>query len=100
MTRADLDASTFQHANNDVTRICHSIAQASALDAASDAGILGGFVDVLHGLEGFSDASYALAHDLAGTELVARIKDVSVANIIRIETDALGDHVHDAFHRE
>ena len=57
-------------------------------------------VDVLDRVERLANAADALAHDLAGAELVAGIEDVSLADVPAVHADRLGQHVHDAFHRE
>ena len=57
-------------------------------------------VDVLDGVERLANAADALAHHLAGPELVAGIEDVPLADVPAVHADLLGQHVHDAFHRE
>ena len=54
----------------------------------------------LHRVQRLANAADAVAHDLAGPELVAGVQDVSLADVPAVHADLLGQHVHHAFHRE
>src|SRR6185503_20610988 len=96
----DLYARTVKDMNLDVAAFDGAVAEPGALHAAADALVLGALVDVLHGVERFARAAHALAHDLPRAVLIARVNDVAVAYVPAVDADALGDQVHDAFHRE
>ena len=84
----------------DVAAFDRAVAEAGALDAAADALVSGALVDVFDRVERLANAADAFAHHLAGSELVARIEDVPFADVPAVHADLLGQHVHDAFHRE
>ena len=46
------------------------------------------------------DARDAVPHDLAGAEGAAGIENISLADVIAVHADFLGENVHDSFHRE
>src|SRR5687768_12174165 len=96
----DLESSAFEHADLDVTTLSRTVSEPGALDTATDAFVLRALVNVLDGIECFANAANALAHDLAGPELVTGIQNISFADVPPVDADLLGEHVHHAFHRE
>src|SRR5205085_11339720 len=56
--------------------------------------------NVLHGFERFPHAANAFPHDLACAVRITGIHDVSFTDVVAVYADALGEHIHDAFHRE
>src|SRR5579884_4082539 len=100
MTGADIQTSSRQDAENDVTGIDNAVTEAGTLDAAADAGVLRAFINVLHGLQRFPDTANALPHDLAGAVCLARIQDIPLTDVVAVYADPLSQYVHHPFHCE
>src|SRR6185503_19937011 len=96
----NIHAGAVKDRNLDVAAFDGAVAEPRALHTAADTLVRGALVDVLHGVERLARTAHALAHDLPRAVLIARVADVAVAYVPAVDADALGDQVHDAFHRE
>src|SRR5262249_26973929 len=84
----------------DVAALDGSVAQPRAFDPARDPFVFRSFVDVLDCLKRLTCPANALAHDLAGSEGIARSEDIPGADFPTVHADALGQQVQHALHRE
>src|SRR6185436_14852620 len=87
-------------ANDDVAAFDRAVSKTRALDPAADALVFRALVHVLDGVQRFANTANALAHDLPGPQRIAGVQNISLADVPPIHADLLGQHVHDAFHRE
>ncbi len=95
----DVDEAVVVDLDEDPAGVFETVADPGVLDAAGDAGLGRRFVVLTHRFQGAADAA-ALVHQLPGGETVARVEDVSFADVVAVEPDLLGEPVEDALHGE
>src|SRR4030095_14944007 len=96
----NLESWPVDDANDDVAAFDRAVSKTRALDPAADALVFRALVRVLDGIQRFANTADALAHDLPGPQRVSGVQNITLTDIPPVHTDLLGQHVHDAFHRE